>query len=268
MEGRILHGAVAAMVLTYAGRVRRWWGLIPYVIVGVVHLGALATGAHWLSAPTKVLLMPALILALLVSVPSRRTSIPVIATIALLFSWAGDALLSSPGGVGFIIGLGCFTLAHATYIVLFLGPLKQRAIRRIAVLYLPWWIALVSVLAPFAGGLLVPLATYGLVLGVAAATALGSSRLVAVGALLFLLSDSLLALKLFYPGFRIWQQDALIMLGYLTGQGLIIVGTVLIARRARPGTRTHRTRSARSSPMTPAVPGACTMSAPGAEPTL
>lgn len=214
---------------------RRWWGFLPYLIVGIVHVAALAAGNEALSTPTKVLLMPALILALFVSLPRRRSTIAALATLALLFSWGGDALLSSPGGLGFMIGLGLFALAHAAYLVLFLGPLKERRMPRLALLYATWWIALVVVLLPHIGGLLVPVAIYGLVLGGAAAAALGSNRLIAIGGLLFLLSDTVLAFKLFYPGFQLWQHDAIIMLGYIAGQGLIIAGTVVHARRAGAG---------------------------------
>jgi len=227
------------MVLTYAGRVRRWSGFIPYLVIGVVHLAALASGAEWLSTPTKLLLMPALLLALLVGLPRRRTMTALWASLAVLFSWAGDVLLATPGGIGFILGLGLFALAHAAYVALFLGPIREHGIPRLAYLYAPWWLALVFTLAPYAGSLLVPVAIYGLVLGLSAATAMGSNRMVVVGGLLFLLSDTVLAFKLFFPDFSLWQPDVGIMLGYITGQGLIIAGAVLHARRAHSAGSPH-----------------------------
>jgi uncharacterized membrane protein YhhN len=213
----------------------RSWGFVPYVIVGVVHVASLATGVTALSGPTKVALMPALALALFVSLPRGRNAVAFWGGLALLFAWGGDVLLSTPEGTGFVVGLGLFMLAHAAYLVLFLRPLKDRRIPRLAFFYVPWWAALLVLLAPYLGVLLVPVAVYGLVLGASAAAALGTTRIIAIGALVFLCSDTLLAFKLFYPGFLLWQQDAIIMLGYIAGQGLIIAGAVQHSR-ANAGT--------------------------------
>ena len=215
----------------------RWWSFVPYVVIGAVHLVALFVGADVVSGPTKGLLMPALLLGLLLALPSLRTEIALWATIGILFSWLGDILLSSPGDFGFILGLGGFLIAHAVYLVMFLRPLRTRRVPWFALLYIPWWLVLVVVLAPHLGGLLVPVALYGLILGASAATALGTNRWTALGGLLFALSDSVLAYKLFYPGFALWEADFLIMLGYIAGQGLIIAGAVRFAQRtiARDG---------------------------------
>ena len=214
----------------YAGLVRRNWAFAPYVAVSILHVIILAAGPQELSIVTKVLLMPALLLAFLVALPRRRGEVLVWGAFAIVASWAGDVLLSTPGDIGFIVGLGCFTLAHASYLVLFLRAVREHRIPWLALLYVPWWAALVVILAPHAGALLVPAAAYGIVLGASAAASLGSNRVVGIGGLLFLLSDTLLALRLFYPGFEFWQQDAVIMLGYTAGQGLIIFGVVLHAR--------------------------------------
>ncbi len=215
---------------------------MPFVVVATVHIASLAVGAVWLSGPTKVMLMPTLLLALLVLLPARRTETTLWAVLALLLSWGGDVLLGRPGDTGFIVGLGFFIVAHLAYLVLFLRPLGDHRIPRLAALYILWWAALLVLLAPHLGMLLVPVAVYGLVLGAAAAAALGSNRIVAVGALIFLLSDTILAFKLFYPGFLLWQQDAIIMLTYLAGQGLIIWGTVLHARANVAAASPHRER--------------------------
>ena len=63
-------------------------------------------------------------------------------------------------------------------------------------------------------------------------TALGANRIVAVGALVFFVSDTLLGFKMFWPGFSLWQADFLIMLAYITGQGLIALGSVRHAQRS------------------------------------
>jgi len=140
-------------------------------------------------------------------------------------------LLGAPGEVAFLVGVGAFSLAHVAYLLLYLRPLRTRRIGWRGLLYVAWLAVLLLVLLPHVGSLALPLAVYGLLLCGAAATALGTTPIVATGALLFLTSDTLLALKFFLPGFSLWQEDFLIMLVYLAAQGLIIVGTVLAARR-------------------------------------
>ncbi|WP_309621108.1 lysoplasmalogenase [Salinibacterium sp.] len=209
----------------------RWWAFAPYATVGSLHLVALAIGATTVSAATKGLLMPALLLGMLVALPAVRSGIALWGGLALLFSWAGDLLLSTPGNSGFVAGLGAFLIAHVAYLVLFLREFRVRRVPRVAFALVFWWAALLVVLGPYLGTLLLPVAVYGFVLGGSTAAAFGATRTIAIGGLLFLASDTLLAFKLFWPDFALWQKDSLVMLGYILGQGLIILGTVLIARR-------------------------------------
>lgn len=203
----------------------RLLAFVPFVVVSAVHLTALTLGEDWASL-TKILLMPALLLAVLVHLPRLRVLIAIGLAVAILFSWAGDVLLAMPGGLGFLLGLGGFLLAHLAYLVLFRWPLRRRGLSWWAFAYLAWWMALVLVLGPHLGVFLVPVAVYGLVLGASAAFALGTNPVTAVGAVLFLASDSILAFKLFWPGFSMWNQDAVIMLLYCAGQLLIVAGAI------------------------------------------
>jgi uncharacterized membrane protein YhhN len=208
----------------------RWWGFGVYAVAVIVHLAALATGLHEIAAPTKAALMPALLLALLVGVPALRSEITLWAGIGVLLSWAGDVLLGAPGEVGFLVGLVCFLLAHVSYLMLYLRPLRRRRVPWWGLVFAVWWAVLIVVLVPHAGSLMIPLLLYGAVLCGAAAVSLGTTPVVAVGATVFLVSDTLLALKMFVPGFSFVQQDLVIMLFYTAGQGLIVAGAVLAAR--------------------------------------
>ena len=204
----------------------------PYIVVTIVHLVAIAAGLPELVAATKPLLMPALVIGLVLGLPVRRTRLLLWGGLALGFSWIGDVLLQSPGDIGFLVGMGAFGLAHLAYIALYLGPLRNRRVPWWGILLAAlWWFALVAMLVPNLGALLVPVAIYGLVLGAATATALGTTRLIAVGAAVFLVSDTLLGLDRFLPGFSFDGADLLIMLTYCIGQGLIIAGVVTVARR-------------------------------------
>lgn len=204
----------------------------PFIVVTVVHLVAIAAGPVELVAATKPLLMPALLVALVLGLPERRSPLLLWGGLALVFSWLGDVLLQNPGDIGFLLGMGAFGLAHLAYIALYLGPLRTRRVPAWGViLAVVWWASMVASLALWLGGLLVPVAVYGLVLGAAAVSALATRPLVAIGAAVFLLSDTLLALDRFLPGFSVLELDLEIMLAYCLGQGLIIAGVVTAARR-------------------------------------
>ena len=203
---------------------------VPFAIVSVIHLITLFVGWSDGSTYTKLAIMPALLLAFLWSLPVRRSLLALLGSVAIVFSWLGDALLETPGDSGFLLGLGSFLLAHVTYLVLFAWPMRRGTVPWAALVYAGWWFALVSILAPHIGTLLVPVAAYGLVIALAAAAALGTNRFTAIGASLFLISDTILAFRLFYPDFEFWQMNFIIMVFYILGQGLIVLGAVLHAR--------------------------------------
>ena len=209
----------------------RLLAFIPYAAVGALHLVTLFTGWDAASTPTKLAIMPALLLGFSIALPRRRGNIVILGSVGILLSLAGDALLESPGDLGFLLGLGSFLFAHLVYLVLFLGPLRERRITWPAGLYAAWWVVLLVLLVPHVGPLVVPVAAYGLVLAASAAAALGTNRLAMIGALVFLCSDTILAFHLFYPDFEFWQVDFTIMLLYISGQGLIILGAVSRASR-------------------------------------
>lgn len=214
----------------YAGVMKRWWGFGVFVVVASVHLVALFVHANSVAVPTKALLMPALLLAFVVALPSWRTEITLWGSLALLLAWSGDVFLGAPGEVGFLVGLGSFLLAHVMYLLLYVRPLRTRRIPWYALIFGVWWVALVVLLVPFVGDLAIPVAIYGLVLCSAAAVAMGTTWLVALGAVTFLVSDTILAFKMFHPDFALWQADFVIMFFYIGGQALIILGTVRFAQ--------------------------------------
>lgn len=198
----------------------------PYLLVSIVYLVAQATDLESVSAFLKPLLMPLLLAAFLFSLPRIRSELALLGSLGILFSWAGDVTLASPGDLGFLVGLGFFLLAHIAYIILFLRRLRMRRLRWAALVYLAWWVALVAILAPHLGSLLIPVAVYGLVLGTMGAIGLSCNRWIAIGGALFVISDTLLGLNRFLPGFDLWQVDTAIMLTYIAAQGLIAFGAI------------------------------------------
>jgi len=208
-----------------------WWGFAVYAVVSLAHVILLAVDSP-LTYPSKLALMPVLILAAVWALRATRWGTPhALLVAALVFSWFGD-------GAAFFFPffddelpmmLLSFGLAHACYIALFWRHTSIRPLPRWSAVYAVWWVVLVLVLWPLLGALAVGVALYGLVLGGTAAAATRCNSAVLVGAVFFLASDTTLALRLFVPGTPDWAGVA-VMVAYTIGQGLIAFG---VARHLR-----------------------------------
>ena len=141
-----------------------------------------------------------------------------ILAVSLLFSSAGDVLLEIPGEKMFLFGLVSFLIAHLLYIVLFARnfprPLKTGAAQKLIIVAVPVYsIVMTAWLWPGLGDLAGPVVFYICAITamvISAALAGFSSRLILVGALLFFLSDSLIAINKFkspikYNDYLVWS---------------------------------------------------------------
>lgn len=212
----------------------RVWAFAPYIVLSAVHVILLAVNSPF-AGPTKLALMPLLAIPVLVSMRRLKPrSVTALLLTALLFSWLGDgAGAFFPALPELPLMLGFFGIAHVAYIVLFARHLAHRRMPWWTLIYVLWWIAMVIVIGPHAGGLLVAVAVYGLVLACTAAFSARCHPLVAVGGAFFLTSDSILAFRLFLPdALPEWSSPA-VMLTYAVGQGLIIAGALASARAER-----------------------------------
>lgn len=165
----------------------------------------------------------------------------------LAFSLVGDVFLMFPGR--FIAGLVAFLIAHLCYIALFKQGLPWLPRRGALVATLGLGVAMYALLFASLGPVLkIAVAAYVVVIAVMAAQAIGraivlgdaSSRAVAIGAGFFMLSDSLLALNLF------WRPIPLAPLWVLS---TYYVAQILIARYAEDTSRAANSRISSSSPM-------------------
>lgn len=193
--------------------------LLPIIVVGVIHLGAILLALPAVVEWTKPLLMPALVIGLIRGAPERRSPTVLLGVLALLLSWAGNVTLH-----WFVVGLVFFLLAHIAYLVLFVTRLAERRMQWWAGVYVVWLVVLLTILAPHTGALLIPVTAYGLVLTGMAAVASRCNRWVAGGGALFVASDSVLAINKFLPDAGIPQADLLIMVSYIAAQTLIVWG--------------------------------------------
>ncbi|QPZ37084.1 lysoplasmalogenase family protein [Paramicrobacterium chengjingii] len=210
------------------------WSFVPFAVGSSVHVLALGVSSP-LAAPTKLFLMPLLLIP--VAVMSRRLAPR--AAIALLvsaiaLSWFGDA---AGAFFGFAPELPTmllfFGLAHIAYMLLFAIHARLRRLPLWTLIYGAWWVAMLAVLGSHVGALIIAIALYGLVLAGTATLAARCHPLTVWGGILFLLSDSILAFRLFLPeGMPAWTSPA-VMATYAAGQALIVAGVLLTLSRAR-----------------------------------
>jgi len=153
--------------------------------------------------------------------------------LALICSMLGDILLmfNSQNQQFFIFGLIAFLVAHIMYILLFLKDRnREKNALPFALVLLIYATALFYLLKEGLGEMLVPVIAYMLVILTMASTAFlrkdkvskQSYLLIFIGALLFMLSDSLLALNMFYK--PIPMANFAIMITYALAQFFIVIG--------------------------------------------
>ena len=210
------------------------WAFAPYILMSATHVILLAA-QHPLAGPTKLALMPLLMVPVLVSARQLkpRSALALMLT-ALFFSWLGDSAGPFfPAGLDLPLMLGFFGIAHLAYIALFARHLAEKRMPWWALVYAAWWIAMMVVIGPHAGGLLIAVAMYGLVLGGTGAFSTRCHPLVVTGGVFFLASDSILAFRLFLPDALPSWNDPAIMFTYTLGQGLIIAGSLISLRTRR-----------------------------------
>jgi uncharacterized membrane protein YhhN len=136
-----------------------------------------------------------------------------------------------------MLGLGAFMIAHLVYIFLNLNLIETED-RKLKfhwsdILFAAYGLFMFRFVRPNLGEMMIPTLIYTVVIcmmGITAAKRFRRSSkqsfiLVLSGAMVFMVSDSLLAIDKFYQSFA--QADLLIMLTYITGQFLIVRGIIM-----------------------------------------
>ncbi|MEO0897692.1 MAG: lysoplasmalogenase [Bacteroidota bacterium] len=226
--------------------------LLAFIMLGMVNISSLIffDGKGIGYQVSKSLLMPTLFMYYWMFKASSARFEHFLVMGALFFSWAGDVLLMYESSLFFLLGLGSFLLAHICYILCFsltLPPYKGKSyLGKHPWAYLPFLLYAALLFWLIYGGLgnmTVPVLVYATVICVMSLTALNrwnrvseiSFGYVFLGALLFMLSDSLIAVGKFasdvvlIPFRQIW-----VMLTYMTAQYLIIHGILLHQTHPKP----------------------------------
>ncbi len=206
-----------------------------FIAVAMLHLVGQLVGQDALHLVTKPLLMPALLAWFLTVTPSGRFR--TLVAIGLVWSWLGDLGLMPSGEAWFLAGLGAFLIAQLTYSVAF-WPYRADSVLTRPVFALPYLAALVGLLVVLwghLGDLRLPVTVYAVVIVAMAVLATGVNRTVALGAVLFVVSDALIALDSVADLVQLPAHGFWVMLTYLAAQLLIAMGVASAVRAETAG---------------------------------
>jgi uncharacterized membrane protein YhhN len=223
--------------------------LVVFILAAAAALGSAVSAIYWLHSISKPMIMASLMVYYLTSSESINRSAIVI--LGMIFSLAGDILLLNADY--FIAGLIAFLVAHVLYIFSYRQHRHEDAENALhglhrARLAFPIILAgtgLIVVLYPVLGDLRVPVIFYAAVLVMMVINALfrygrTSSKsfwMVFAGAVLFMVSDSTLAIDKFL--LPISYAPFWIMLTYIGAQFLIIEGLTTHFVRNSEGKQKH-----------------------------
>ena len=212
---------------------------IFYFLIAAIHLSAILLGSGF--ETVVVLTKPLLLVALFVVY--NRLSHGVVSgerkfmTGALVFSWLGDTtlLFQQKNQSFFLVGLVCFLLAHVCYIFAFLqtqkaSPSLLRKHPWIILLFIGYAAIILNITYAGLGSMLAPVVIYMvviLIMGLSALNRFGKTSFISfaevfIGALFFMLSDSLLAINKFSQ--PIPSASVIIMSTYIAAQYFIVKG--------------------------------------------
>ncbi|PZR27402.1 MAG: lysoplasmalogenase [Citrobacter freundii] len=214
---------------------KNFWVIIFFVVL-FIHLLALAMDLPQVATVTKPMLMPAVTGHFITSV-SNSSPFRLFVIAALFFSWAGDVLLmfQQQNSIFFLLGLSSFLIAHLFYIFFFHRIRKEQNIKSqlwTLLVVASYYSVLIALLNPWLGEMRLPVRVYGLVISFMLLLALHMSyisnrtagRSMLTGAVLFVISDSILAINKFWK--PVPAGDVMIMLTYGLAQFFLIYGAV------------------------------------------
>ena len=194
---------------------------------------------HYLNQPdlvlcSKPLLMPFLIVYFVVFTTGVKSNLKYGVIGALFFSWVGDVALMFDATIPimFMVGLGGFLIAHLHYVFVFIKTknrprLMHKSTWYVMPIFALYAVGFLGILWSSLGALKIPVFVYAIVLLLMGVFAVNRKRnqgyvLVLVGALFFIVSDSILAINKFHTPFEIAR--VLTMLTYTIAQLLIVLG--------------------------------------------
>lgn len=205
---------------------------IFYFALGIINITSGVLDIEWLNYVSKPLLMISLFFFYFQKVRQNINASDKIMLVSLIFSCLGDTFLMFQGKNPqfFLLGLGSFLVAQLAYMRIF----KSSGISTLNKKYpfiIYGLIFVIFLLDRIPKGFMMPIVAYAtaiMLMGVTAAerqTNPKSYRFVLIGAILFIISDSLIAINKF--AFSIPLSGLLVMATYIAAQYLIVEGVLL-----------------------------------------
>ncbi|NRP22605.1 hypothetical protein LPJGGPFB_05864 [Ensifer adhaerens] len=197
--------------ITLGARDNAWLNALFILLAVLAIAGSLLAGGdqsgwrwlHYLTKPTATLL---LLVAVLRNIAPSSGAYGKAIVVGLAFAAAGDFFLMLPGDY-FLAGLVCFLLTHCAYIWALKRDSRFAADKRMFALFtVIGFVVIAGLWSSLPPGMRVPVVIYALALAAMAAQAISRDRQIAIGApqksaarsaalggLLFMVSDTLLA---------------------------------------------------------------------------
>ena len=206
-----------------------------FLLLSLVDVLSVFVGGNDIHLYVKPLLMPSLAAAALCQLlPENNCSLVWLLLAGLCFHTAGDVLLNIDGFLYFALGLGAFLIGHWFYLGVLLSGIgvlkgwKEILCLAVPLVLAPVIVGFFGVEWPFSAAVIL----YAFTLMVVAASGIlwnlrgrqFASRIF-WGGIIFIISDSLIALKSF-AGIDFALRSALVMPTYLLAEWLLVSGMV------------------------------------------
>jgi uncharacterized membrane protein YhhN len=212
---------------------------ILYFLLGIIYIIAEYFNILIIEFISKPLLMPLLILNYYYLTNKFNLKKNYMLLAALFFSWIGDTtLLFERFTISFfLVGLLSFLIGQIFYIILFFKPLEGKPfskLKAIIIIFIILYVVLFAkFLLPILNEFLLPVLFYSIIILTMLVTALNQQgkiekeafQYIFGGAVLFVISDSIIAINKFYIPFSLSTMG--VMGFYLFAQYLIMKGIII-----------------------------------------
>jgi uncharacterized membrane protein YhhN len=208
--------------------INKW--IVLFAVIFVIHLFSIILQKNDLNSTTKPLLLLILFLYYVFTINNKNKLV----LVAIMLSWLGDVLLlfQQRNELFFTLGLASFLIAQLCYAIYFTKQLKDRKTFSKIILFAvgAYAIGFYFLLLPKLGDMQIPVLIYALSISCMLIAALQFATdnknyiVCAIGALLFVASDSILGINKFHTTFD--SASFLIMLTYGLAQLFLIIGIV------------------------------------------
>ncbi|MGZ8510430.1 MAG: lysoplasmalogenase [Chitinophagaceae bacterium] len=216
---------------------KKKYSILLFAIILIAELVAVRQQYKMAEYFFKPLIIIWLLAYFILQLSAFRSSLKKWVIAALLFSWMGDVLLmfQEDHPLFFLLGLSAFLAAHIFYILFFhFIRVKENVKSRwyIVVIVALYYFIIKKSLSPYLGEMKLPVSFYAVFISFMFMLALHivfiknkiAGGLIMTGALLFVISDSVLAINKFYQPFE--MAGIVIMLTYGLAQLFITEGAI------------------------------------------